>query len=116
MYEEINRQIGLAAKIAFRTPSSTKLKLNGSSPYQSWCSRMSSHDSVSLRFEVTECSSMFQVPPPHRASVRLVLLLRIHSCRKVVHRHELLGPLRHVHLLCLQSNEVKKDSCCFMVA
>ncbi len=31
----------------------------------------------------------------------------------MVHRHELPGALRHVHLLCLQSNEVKAPGTVF---
>lgn len=54
-------------------------------------------------------STSLQVSPLDCVALRLVFVLRVHRGRKMVHRHELLGALRHVHLLRLQGYEVRKS-------
>ena len=63
-----------------------------------------------LTFLLFTWHSSMQVPPHYSAVVQLVLLLGVHRGGKVVHHHELLGPQRHVHLLCIQGNEVIKPN------
>ena len=58
---------------------------------------------------IPHCTSL-QVSSLDCAALRLVFILRVHRGRKMVHRHELLGALRHVHLLRVQGYEVRSST------